>query len=265
LEYEHLLLRQQDDALWVTMNRPQNLNALNARMTTELRHLFTELYGRRDVRAVVITGAGQVFCAGLDLKEASGSKHTSNVEDLLERQRRNADIVLAMRRCPQPIVALLNGPASGGGFALALAADVRIAVPAARMNAAFIRVGLTACDMGVSYFLPRMVGVSVAAEYLLSGRFIHAERAQSLGLVSRIVDPEQLDAEGQAFVDDMLRATPLALRLTKEALSHAVDAQGLEAVVAMEDRNQILAASGPDFREGVMAFLEKRPPTFGRA
>jgi enoyl-CoA hydratase len=264
MEYEHLLLREQGDALWVTLNRPQSLNALNARMTTELRHLFTDLYDRRNVRAVVITGAGPVFCAGLDLKEASGSQAAPDVEQLLDRQRRNADIVLAMRRCPQPIVALLNGPATGGGFALALAADVRIAVPAARMNAAFIRVGLTACDMGVSYFLPRMVGVSVAAEYLLTGRFIDAERAQSLGLINRVVDAGQLAAEGQAFVDDMLRATPLALRLTKEALSHAVDAQGLEAVLAMEDRNQILAASGPDFREGVMAFLEKRQARFGR-
>jgi enoyl-CoA hydratase len=133
------------------------------------------------------------------------------------------------------------------------------------MNAAFIRVGLTACDMGVSYFLPRIVGVSVAAEYLLTGRFIDAARAHSLGLVNRIVEPEQLEAEGQAFIDDMLRATPLALRLTKEALRYAVDAPGLEAVTAMEDRNQILAATGPDFREGVMAFLEKRQPDFGRA
>jgi enoyl-CoA hydratase len=264
MDYEHLLLRQQGDSLWVTLNRPESLNALNARMTVELRHLFTDLHGQRDVRVVVITGSGKVFCAGLDLKEASGSTAAPNVDELLDRQRRNADIVLAMRRCPQPIVALVNGPASGGGFALVLAADVRIAVPAARMNAAFIRVGLTACDMGVSYFLPRMVGVSVAAEYLLTGRFIDAERAHSLGLVNRIVEPSQLEAEGQAFIEDMLRATPLALRLTKEALRHAVDAPGLEAVAAMEDRNQILAASGPDFREGVMAFLEKRQPDFGR-
>jgi enoyl-CoA hydratase len=270
MDYEHLLLRRQGDALWVTLNRPESLNALNARMTAELGHLFKDLHGRRDVRVVVIRGSGTVFCAGLDLKEASappgagGPQEAANVDELLDRQRQNAGIVLAMRRCPQPIIALVNGPACGGGFALALAADVRIAVPAARMNAAFIRVGLTACDMGVSYFLPRMVGVSVAAEYLLTGRFIDAARAQSLGLLNRIVEPEQLEAEAQAFVDDMLCATPLALRLTKEALSHAVDAQGLEAVVAMEDRNQILAASGPDFREGVMAFLEKRPPNFGR-
>ncbi len=169
-----------------------------------------------------------------------------------------------MRRCPQPIIACVDGAAAGGGFALALASDVRIATPRMRMNAAFIRIGLSACDIGVSYFLPRMVGSSVAAEYMLTGRFIDAERAYQLGLVSRIVSPEALAAEAQGFVDDMLHATPLGLRLTKEALNHAIDAGGLEAVIAMEDRNQILASSDGDFQEGVQAFLEKRRPQYQR-
>jgi enoyl-CoA hydratase len=130
------------------------------------------------------------------------------------------------------------------------------------MNAAFIRIGLTACDIGVSYFLPRMVGSSVAAEYMLTGRFIDADRAYQLGLVSRIVAKDQLQTEAQSFVEDMLHATPLGLRLTKEALNHAIDAQGLEAVIAMEDRNQILASSDGDFQEGVRAFLEKRRPVY---
>jgi enoyl-CoA hydratase/carnithine racemase len=167
-----------------------------------------------------------------------------------------------MRRCPQPVIALVNGAASGGGFALALASDVRVATPSARMNAAFIRVGLSACDVGVSYFLPRMVGSSVAAEYMLTGRFIGAERARELGLVSRIVKPEDMEAEARALAGDMLRATPLGLRLTKEALNHAIDAQGLEAVIAMEDRNQVLCARDDNFREGIAAFLEKRAPNY---
>lgn len=169
-----------------------------------------------------------------------------------------------MRRCPQPIIACVNGAAAGGGFALALASDVRLATPDVRMNAAFIRIGLSACDIGVSYFLPRMVGSSVAAEYMLTGRFITAERAYQLGLVSRVVEPEQMQAEAQGFVDDMLHATPLGLRLTKEALNHAIDAQGLEAAIAMEDRNQILASSDGDFQEGVAAFLQKRKPNYVR-
>ena len=126
---------------------------------------------------------------------------------------------------------------------------MRIATPTLKMNAAFIRIGLSACDIGVSYFLPRMVGSSVAAEYMLTGRFIDAERAYQLGLVSRIVAKEQLEAEAQGFVTDMLHATPLGLRLTKEALNHAIDAQGLEAAIAMEDRNQILASQDGDFAE----------------
>ncbi|MBS0334010.1 MAG: enoyl-CoA hydratase/isomerase family protein, partial [Proteobacteria bacterium] len=111
---------------------------------------------------------------------------------------------------------------------------------------------------------PRMVGSSVAAEYMLTGRFIDAERAYQLGLVSRIVAAEQLPAEAQGFVADMLHATPLGLRLTKEALNHAIDAQGLEAAIAMEDRNQILASQDGDFQEGVRAFLEKRSPVYGK-
>ena len=109
-----------------------------------------------------------------------------------------------------------------------------------------------------------MVGSSVAAEYMLTGRFIDAERAYQLGLVSRVVPKEELEAEAQSFVDDMLYATPLGLRLTKEALNHAIDAQGLEAAIAMEDRNQILASSDGDFQEGVRAFLEKRRPQYAR-
>jgi enoyl-CoA hydratase len=167
-----------------------------------------------------------------------------------------------MRRCPQPIIALIDGAAAGGGFAFALASDIRIATPTLKMNAAFIRIGLSACDIGVSYFLPRMVGSSVAAELMLTGRFIHAERAQSLGLVSKVVESEALDGEGQKLVDEMMLTTPLGLRLTKECLNFSIDAQGLEAAIAMEDRNQILCAQGEDFGEGVRAFLEKRPPDY---
>ena len=182
-------------------------------------------------------------------------------------QRSISEIVMAMRRCPQPIVALIDGAAAGGGFALALASDVRIATPTLKMNAAFIRIGLSACDIGVSYFLPRMVGSSVAAELMLTGRFIRAERALGLGLVSAVVEADALEAEGELMVADMLGATPLGLRLTKECLNHSIDAGGLEAAVAMEDRNQILCAQGEDFREGVAAFLEKRErrPTGPRA
>ena len=262
--YEHLIVDLKDDVAWVTMNRPERLNALNPKLVEELRDFFVGLYWRRDVRVVVLRGAGKAFCAGLDLKDRSGSNADRTVGNSLTGQRRISEIVIAMRRCPQPIIACVDGAASGGGFALALASDVRIATPTLRMNAAFIRIGLSACDIGVSYFLPRMVGSSVAAEYMLTGRFIDAERAYGLGLISRIVAPDALEAEATAFAADMLHATPLGLRLTKEALNHAIDAGGLEAVIAMEDRNQILCAQDDNFAEGVRAFLEKRPPNYAR-
>jgi enoyl-CoA hydratase len=244
------------------MNRPERLNALNPRLIEELRHFFTDLYWKHDIRVVVLKGAGRAFCAGLDLKDRSGDNAPRTVSNGLKGQRSISEIVMAMRRCPQPIIALVNGAASGGGFAFALASDVRIAAPEARMNAAFIRIGLSACDIGVSYFLPRMVGSSVAAEYMLTGRFIDAERGHQLGLISKVVASDKLDEEGRAMVKDMLHATPLGLRLTKEALNHAIDAQSLEAAIAMEDRNQILCAQGEDFREGISAFLEKREPRY---
>jgi enoyl-CoA hydratase len=257
-----LELKQDGGVIWATLNRPNQLNALNPSLVKHLRDFFTELYWRRDVRVVVLQGAGRAFCAGLDLKERGDPNRKKTISNGLLFQREISEIVIAMRRCPQPIVTCINGSAAGGGFALALASDIRIAAPDARMNAAFIRIGLSACDVGVSYFLPRMVGSSVAAEYMLTGRFIDAERAYQLGLVSKIVPTDQLEAEAKSYVDDLLHATPLGLRLTKEALNHAIDAQGLEAVIAMEDRNQILAGRDGDFAEGVAAFFEKRRPVY---
>jgi enoyl-CoA hydratase/carnithine racemase len=260
-EVEGLTVLQKESVLTITLDRPKQLNALNSCLVDELRRIFTALYLDREIRVVVLRGAGQNFCAGLDLRERSETKDRTTDGELVD-QRRISEIVIAMRRCQQPIIAVVNGAASGGGFALALASDIRLATPTTRMNAAFIRVGLSACDVGVSYFLPRMVGSSIAAELLLTGRFIDAARALSLGLVSAILASKDVDAEVQLLINDMLRATPLGLRLTKEALNHSIDAQSLEAVVAMEDRNQILCARSDDFAEGIAAFLEKRAPNY---
>ena len=145
---------------------------------------------------------------------------------------------------------------------MALAADIRIAAEGTKMNAAFIKLGLSACDMGVSYFLPRLVGVSVASELMLTGRFIHAERALATGLVSDVVPKDKLEETARGYVADMLRTSPLGLKLTKDCLNHAVDAGSLEAAIAIEDRNQILCVQSPNFVEGVAAFLEKRDPKY---
>jgi enoyl-CoA hydratase/carnithine racemase len=252
---------------WVTLNRPERLNALNPALVDELLDYFHNLQFDHSVRVVVLQGAGRAFCAGLDLKEnanrnASPGPTVGGPAEGMRAQRRIAEIVMRMRRAPQPVISLVQGAASGGGFALALASDVRIAGESARMNAAFIRLGLSACDIGVSYFLPRLVGVSIASELLLTGAFIDARRALSVNLVSDVVPDDKLVERARPLVEAMLEASPLGLRLTKECLTMSVDAGSLDAAIAMEDRNQILCAQTSDFRKGVSAFLERRKPGY---
>ena len=264
--YKTLIVEKKGGVDWVTMNRPDALNAMNRALVDELQDYFGRLYTDHSVRVVVLRGAGRAFCAGLDLKERSNRPEetaaSGSPQAGLVAQRRISEIVMRMRRCPQPIVSLVHGPACGGGFALALASDIRIAGETARMNAAFIRIGLSACDIGVSYFLPRLVGVSVASELMMTGRFIDAARAERVGLVSEVVPDEKLADAATPYIEEMLTTSPLGLRLTKECLNMSVDAGSLEAAVAMEDRNQILCAQTNDFREGIGAFLGKRRPEY---
>ena len=262
MSYQHLQVTHTGAIARVTLNRPECLNAMNMRMVIELREYFGALHARSQERVVILEGAGRAFCAGLDLKEMDGADARKGVVAMFEQQHSIRDVMLAMRRCPQPVISVLQGAASGGGFALALASDVRLATPELLMNAAFIRLGLSGCDVGVSYFLPRMVGSSVAAEFLLTGRFMDAPRALALGLVSRVGTRDEMREEALTMAGDMLRATPLALRLTKEALGLSLDAGSMEAVMAMEDRNQVLCTQGEDFYEGIAAFLEKRAPRY---
>jgi enoyl-CoA hydratase/carnithine racemase len=263
--YETLRVDREGHLTWLTLNRPDALNAMSRTLIAELGDFFWKLHDDRETRVLVLRGAGRAFCAGLDLKEqpADGDGVGGSVQGGLRAQRQVSELVMLMRRAPQPIIAAVHGPACGGGFALALAADVRIAGESARMNAAFIRIGLSACDVGVSYFLPRIVGASVASELLLTGNFIDAERAERVGLVSRVVPDAELEGAARTIAEEMLRNSPLGLRLTKECLKLSIDAPSLEAAVAMEDRNQILAAQTGDFREGIVAFLQKRPARFG--
>ncbi|RXH06649.1 enoyl-CoA hydratase/isomerase family protein [Bradyrhizobium vignae] len=248
-------------AQWVTLNRPEALNAINTLMVTELRDYFDALYNDRSCRVVVLRGAGRAFCAGLDIK-AAREKEGIPFAGGFNFQGYLADVYVKMRRCPQPIISLIHGAACGGGFAFTLASDIRIAGTTARMNAAFIRLGLSACDMGVSYFLPRLTGYSLASELMLTGRFIYAQRALAVGLVSEVVPDDELEQAAQPYIDEMLTTAPMGLRLTKEGLNFSVDAPSLEAAIAMENRNQYLSGQTEDFREGLQAFIEKRAPRF---
>jgi len=264
MAYEAIEVKHDGAVAWLTLNRPHNLNALSAQMVAELEDFLHRLPKQTDTRVVVMKGAGRAFCAGLDLKEQNrgGTGLGTTITDTVESQRRMSDLVVAIRRAPQPFIAAIRGPAAGGGFALALACDCRIAGESTRMNAAFIRIGLTACDMGVSYMLPRAVGSSVAYELLLTGRFINGQRALATGLVAELVPDSEVDAAAAKLAHDMIETSPLGLRMTKECLSANIDASSLEAAVAMEDRNQVLCVRAGYIDEGARAFVEKRKPKY---
>ncbi|MCB1685676.1 MAG: enoyl-CoA hydratase-related protein [Pseudomonadales bacterium] len=261
--YETLLIEKEGAVDWLTLNRPESLNAISLQMVTELRDYFGRLQEDDSVRIVVMRGAGRAFCAGLDIKESGSRAPADNPYGAgMGFQGYLAEVYIRMRRCPQPIISLVQGAACGGGFSFVLASDIRIAGESARMNAAFIRLGLSACDMGSSYFLPRLVGTSIASELMLTGRFIHAPRALATGLVSEVVPDAQLADAARPYLKEMLTTSPMGLRLTKEGLNLAIDAPGLEAAMAIENRNQLMCSRTEDVKEGMKAFLEKRDPVY---
>jgi enoyl-CoA hydratase/carnithine racemase len=255
--YQTLRIEKRAAADWVTLDRPDALNAMNERMIDELAGYFGRLCQDRSTRVVVLRAAGKTFCAGLDLREMADLITRLDMPARLAFQQRLSSIFVAMRRCPQPIVCLVQGAASGGGFALAVASDIRFCTPEARMNAAFIKVGLSGCDVGMSYRLPRLVGGSVAADLLMTGSFIDAARALALGLVSAVVAPEELEAAGERVVQQLLQADPVGLALTKQGLEVGMAAPSLEAAIANEDRQQTLLSGEEGFRSRIRAFVEK--------
>jgi enoyl-CoA hydratase len=260
--YDTLTVERDGAIDWLTLNRPGRLNAITGTMVRELWSYFTALEQDYSRRVVIMRGAGTAFCAGLDIKARSDQDEQLPPPSPAGPSPSLSGIIKAMRRCPQPVIALVRGPACGGGLAFALAADVRIAGASARMNDAFIRLGISGCELGLSYFLPRMVGLSVATELMLTGRFIDAQRAVAVGLVSEMVPDEALDETGRALANEMLRATPLGLRKTKETLNLALRLQDLEAVIDLEEHTQLGCMQSGDFEEALKAFVEKREPRF---
>ncbi|MFN3218198.1 MAG: enoyl-CoA hydratase/isomerase family protein [Acidimicrobiales bacterium] len=260
-----LLVEHRDGVDWLTLNSPDRLNAVSRAMREALHDYLDAVERRDDVRVIVLRGAGRGFCAGLDLKDrpaASEAPVQGAGYKMLSDQRRWSQLVVKLRRIPQPVVALVHGSAAGLGMSLALAADIRIAGESARFNAAFIRIGFGGGDCGSSYLLPRLVGSSVARELLMTGRFCDAERALRVGLVSEVVADDELTAAGEALVADLLYTAPTGLRLTKDLLNASESGMSLEEVVAMEDRNQSYCSLTGDPAEGMRAFLEKRPPEY---
>jgi enoyl-CoA hydratase/carnithine racemase len=246
----------------VSLNRPERLNTMNEPLIATLLEYFTGLSQRSAVRVVVLRAEGRAFCAGLDLTGWPRDPDASAVQQSWRTQRMIAAVMQAMRKCPQPIIAAAQGAACGGGFSLLLASDVRYAAPDLKANAAYIKIGLGGCDMGSSYFLPRLVGSSVAAEYLLTGKFMTAEKALACGLVSEVVAHSELLPKAMALAEEMLLTSPLGLRLTKDALNLNIDAASMEHAFALEDRQQVMLGQTGDFAEAKTAFFEKRPPNW---
>lgn len=260
--YETLLTeRPRDGVLLLTLNRPDRLNAITFRMFDELHELCRALKDDEGVRAVVVTGSGRGFCAGLDLDEAATLADMSPAE-MYRGQERWAGAYEALHDLPQPVIAAVNGAAAGGGLGLALAADVRVASTHARFNAAFVRIGLSAGDVGVSWSLPRVVGLGHAAELMLTGRFVDASEAERIGLVNHVVEPDELLDAAFAVADQIAANTPFGVMLTKRVLQANVDAGSLRQAIEVENRGQTLATRGEDFREALSAFRAKRPPHF---
>ncbi len=260
--YENLEVdRPRDGIVLVTLSRPDRLNALTFGMFAALKALCDDLARDETARVVVLTGAGRAFCAGLDLDDAATLPAMTTAE-MVRGQESWAEAITAFRRIPQPVVAAVNGAAAGAGFSLALAADVRYASPAARFNAAFVKIGLTGGDCGSSWALPRLVGLGHASEILLTGRMVDAEEAARLGLVNRLVPADDLLATALDTASLIVGNSPLGVRLTKEVVLANVDAASLEEAVALENRGQVLASRTEDMAEALRSFREKRPPVY---
>ena len=257
-----ILIEQHGEIEVVSLNRPDKLNTFDEPLTFAMRDYFQRLHEREDVRVVVLRAEGRAFCAGLDLSGWENDGTRGELQHYWRLQRSLAGLLELMRSCPQPIVGLGHGAACGAGFSLLLASDVRYAAPNLKMNAAYIKVGLGGCDLGCSYFLPRLVGASIAAEYILTGKFMDAEKALSCGLVSEIVPAENLLDKGLELAGEMAANAPMGLRLTKEGLNRNLDARSLSDAMAVEDRQQVMMLLSEDFQEGVSAFQEKRPPQY---
>ncbi|MCP4687352.1 MAG: enoyl-CoA hydratase/isomerase family protein, partial [Desulfobacterales bacterium] len=234
----------------LTLNRPDRLNALSLDMLEDLHALFYELQSREEVRVLVITGQGRGFCSGADLKDSrmrreAATRFSSAATHLIAVQKTYADRILEMRRLPQPIIAAVKGPAAGGGLCIALASDVILASPGATFIPSFINIGLSGGELGTSYFLPRLVGTARAAEILLTGRAVAAAEAERIGLISRMVEEENLMSAAMETARIMLTKSPLGLRLTKETLNQNLNAPSLEAAIELENRNQSICCFAP--------------------
>jgi enoyl-CoA hydratase len=250
----------------VTLNRPERMNAMAFDVMVPFRERLEELGHDNDVRAIVLTGAGRGFCSGADQESAGRPPYVEGLTRptyALRSMQLLDDVVLTLRRLPQPVVAAINGAAIGGGLCLALACDVRLATAAAYFRAAGINNGLTASELGLSYLLPRAIGSSRAAELMLTGRDLLAEEAERVGLVSRLVEPDALLDEAVALGERIAGFSRPGVELTKRTLWAGLDASSLEGHMQAEGLGQLFVRLlTENFEEATLARREGRPPRF---
>jgi enoyl-CoA hydratase len=249
----------------LTLSRPDRLNAMSYELVHDLHVALDELVDDRTVRVVVLTGAGRGFCAGLDLFAGAavpGTEELGRQQQTLAIQKHIAALVPKLRSLRQPVIAAVNGAAAGGGFALALASDLRIAGESAKFNVAFVRIGLSGCDIGVSWMLPRLIGASRAWELMLTGRIIGSAEADRLGLLTALVPDDALLDAALDKAEEIAANSPFGVAMTKEVMWSQLEIPSLQAGIDLENRTQILASTTEDHQEAMAAFLEKRPPAY---
>jgi len=277
--FETIKFELHDDGIGIlSLNRPDVLNAMSLQLIEDLHAILDHLMVNLDCRVLILRAEGGIFCAGLDLKETTiiykkkipeelkKFQHI-NVSEVVKRQMyiqyRISNAIKKMRKIPQPIIAIIQGAATGGGFALTLAADIRIASHEAKFNNAFIKIGLSGSDVGTSYFLPRLIGISRATEILYTGRFFDAIEAEKIGFLLEIVEKDKLLERAIELAGEFLTKSPLGLRMTKEAINLSMDAPSLETLTELENRAQIICSTSKDSVEGGQAFWQKREPIYG--
>jgi enoyl-CoA hydratase len=249
----------------LTLNRPEQLNAMTSELCEALHTELQQIAADRSCRAVILTGAGRGFSAGVDLRgfgSAPGNDGTDAARDRLGNQEHMSTLVLGLRALPQPVIAAVNGPAAGLGLALTLGCDIRYASTEAVFRVAFVNIGVSNCDMGTSWLLPRLIGASRAHELMLTGRRVAAEEALRIGLVADVVENERLIDRALEAAAQIASLAPWGVRLTKRGMWAALEIPSEQAAVEYEDRQQIMATFGTAPPEAIAAFLEKRPAEF---
>lgn len=278
MELENIKFELREDGIGIlTLNRPEKLNAISFQMEEDFHQVLDHLMVNLDCRVLILRGEGRAFCAGTDLQEGLilNTKKTPegydrfyflNLKEPIKRkmyhQWRITQIIVKMRKISQPIIALVQGAAAGGGLAFALASDIRIVTKNAKLINASINIGLTGADMGGSYFLPRLIGRARASEILMSGRVVDGVESERIGLAIKLVDEANLLNAGLEIAEELLTKSPLGLRMTKEAINLSLDSPSLENIIQFENSSIVLTFSSKDVNEASSAFFEKRKPKF---